>query len=74
MELLSTQVMEKYTDCLFIEDIRHTEQNMVDVFFHPLFDMTTDKVKWNRIKQDIRFMIKQRLGDEYRTRFYRTHH
>lgn len=63
-------ILDKYSEYMTITKFEDDKESfIINITYVPLIDPQND-IKWSRLKQDIRFMVKQNLGYVYRTYFH----
>lgn len=65
-DILRFKISNKYEDDIYIHDIEKNE-NSIKIYFFPTFD--DSHMKWQRIRQDISFIVKDTFGYNYTTIF-----
>jgi len=69
LEILRFKISDKYEDDIYIHDIKKSE-NSIKIYFFPTFDeYSINQMKWQRIRQDISFIVKETFGYNYTTAF-----
>jgi hypothetical protein len=66
LDILRFKIAEKYENEIHIYDVKRDE-NRIKIYFCPIFDEYN--LEWDRIRQDISFIVKEIFGYHYTTIF-----